>query len=141
MSEHYTGKLWDRGKCVAKHFSVIRRGKNIEATDGIHVLMAAIPSENGHFVRWRFVERYDGFADTEALKVFPMSKARAASQRHTEHGHHKITEILDATKASFHTDVDELIHAHLLREIEPDCIVLWLLFKAHSGASKACTFF
>ena len=25
--EHYAGKLQDRNKCVAKHFSVIRRGK------------------------------------------------------------------------------------------------------------------
>ena len=100
--EHYTGKLWDRDKCVAKHFSVIRRGKKSEAIDGIHVCMAAIPSENGDLVRWRLVsievnqyERYHGFADTQALKVFPMSIARAASQRHTEHGHHKITAILD----------------------------------------------
>ena len=40
-------------------------------------------------------ERYDGFADTQALKVSPTSKARAASQRHTEHGHRQITTILD----------------------------------------------
>ena len=124
-----------------KAFQCDSTGKKIDAIDGVHVLMAAIPSEKGHIVRWIFVERYDGFAETEALKVFPMSTARAASLRHTEHGHHNITEILDATKACFHTDVDELIHAHLPRETEPDCIVVWLLFKAHSGASKACTFF
>ena len=51
--EHYTGKLWDRNKCVAKHFSVIRRGKKCEAVDGTHVRMAAITSEKGHLVRWR----------------------------------------------------------------------------------------
>ena len=101
--------------------------------------MAAIPSENGDLVRWRLVnievnqyDRYDGFADTQALKVFPMSIARAASQRHTEHGHHNSTAILDATFACVHTDM-----AHPPREIEPDCIVVWLLFKAHSGARKA----
>ena len=142
--EHYTGKLWDRDKCVAKHFSVIRRGKESEATDGTHVRMAAIPSENGDLVRWRLgsieinqYERYDGFAEAQALKVFPMSVARAASQRHTEHGHHKMTAILDATFACFHTDMDELIRAHPPRETEPDCNVVWLLFKAHSGARRA----
>ena len=25
--EHHTGKMWDRDKCVAKHFIVIRRRK------------------------------------------------------------------------------------------------------------------
>ena len=75
--EHYTQKLWDRDKCFAKHFSVIRRVKKREATDGFHVRMAVIPSENGDFVRWRLVsievnqyERYEGFADTQALKVY-----------------------------------------------------------------------
>ena len=70
-------------------------------------------------VRWRLVsievnqyERYDGFADTHAVKVFPMSMARAASQRHTVHGRRKITAILDATLACFHKDMYELFHAH-----------------------------
>ena len=31
QDEHYTRKLWDQDKCVAKHFSVIRRGKKSEA--------------------------------------------------------------------------------------------------------------
>ena len=43
--EHCTGKLWDRDKCVAKHFSVNRRGKKSEAVDGTHVRMAKIPCE------------------------------------------------------------------------------------------------
>ena len=29
--EHYAGKLWDRNKCVAKHFIEIRRVKKTEA--------------------------------------------------------------------------------------------------------------
>ena len=29
--KHYTGKLWDRDKCVANYFSVIRREKKSEA--------------------------------------------------------------------------------------------------------------
>ena len=33
--------------------------------------------------------------------------------------------------------MDELIHALPPRETEPDCIVVWLMFKAHSGARKA----
>ena len=45
--EHYTGKLWDRHKCVAKHFSVIRRGNNSEAIEGTPGRLAAIPSEKG----------------------------------------------------------------------------------------------
>ena len=68
-------------------------------------------------MRWRFLsievnqhEEYDGFADTQAVKVFPMSMARATSQRHTVHGHRKSTAILDATVACFHKDMDELIH-------------------------------
>ena len=142
--EHYTGKLWGRDKCVAKHFSVIRRGKKSETVDGTHVHLAASPSEKGDLVRWRLDsievkqhERYDGFADTQALKVFPMPMARAACQRHTVHGHRKITAILDATKVCFFKELDELIHAHPPRETEPECIVVWLLFKAHSGARKA----
>ena len=86
LYEHYTGKLWDRDKCHARHFSVIRRVKKSEANGGTHVRMAAIPSEKGDFARWRLVsievnqhERYDGFADTQASKVFPMSTARVAS--------------------------------------------------------------
>ena len=75
------------------------------------------------FVRWKLVsievnqyEENDGFADTQALNIFPMSVARAASRCHTEHGHHKITAILDATMACFHTDMDELIRAHPPKE-------------------------
>ena len=82
-------------------------------------------------------ERYDGFADTQALKAFPLPTARAASQRHTVHGQREIIAILDATKACFHTDMDELVHADPPRETEPDCIVEWLLFKAHSGVRRA----
>ena len=33
--------------------------------------------------------------------------------------------------------MDRLIHEHPPRETEPDVIVVWLLFKAHSGARKA----
>ena len=58
-------------------------------------------------------KKYDGFADTQALKMFRTSKARAASQRHTEHGHLQITSILDTC---LHTNVNELIHAHPPRE-------------------------
>ena len=79
-------------------------------------------------------ERYEGFADTQTLRVFPMSTARAASQRHTEHRHRQITAILDTC---FHTDIDELIHAHPPRESGPECIVVGLLFTAHSGARQA----
>ena len=122
--EYCTRKLWDRNKCVAKHVSVIRRVKKSEAFDGAHGRMAAIPSEKGDFVRWRFVsievhhqrERCGGFADTQAVKVFLLSMARAASQRHTVHRHRKITAILDATIACFHKDMDGLIHAHPPRE-------------------------
>ena len=35
------------------------------------------------------------------------------------------------------TDMDELIYAHPSRGAEPDCIVVWLLLKAHSGARRA----
>ena len=100
-------------------------------TDGIHVRMVAIPSENGDLVRWRLVsikviqyEWYDGFADTQALNVFPMSIARAASQLHTEHGHHTITAILDATFVCFHRDMDQLIHEHPPRETQPEGVVV-----------------
>ena len=74
---------------------------------------------------------------THASVVFPMSMARAASQRHTVLGHRKITGILDAAIACFHPDMDELIHAQPSRETEPECVVVWLLFKAHSGARRA----
>ena len=115
-----------------------------EDIDGTHVRMAAIPSGKGDLVRWRLIsvdvsqhERYDGFADTQAVKVFPMSMARAARQRDTVHVHRKITAILDATIACFHTDMDELIHAHPPRETEPECTVVRLSFKAHSERRAA----
>ena len=86
--------------------------------------MKAIPSGKEHLVRWRLGsievnqhERCYGFADNQALNSFPMSSARAASQRHTEHCHRRITAILDSTLACFHTDMDELIHAHLQKKV------------------------
>ena len=113
--EHYTGEWWDRDKCVAKHFSVIRREKKGEAADGIHVRMAAIPSENGDLVCWRLVsievnqyERYDVFADTQALKVSPERQVNVT--RCTD-----ITRLLQSwtlLKHVFHTNMDELILAH-----------------------------
>ena len=99
--------------------------------------LTAIPSEQGDLVRWELGSIEVNQHETQALKVFPMSTARAASQRHTEHERHKSTAILDTTFACFDTDMDELIHAHPPRETEPDCILVWLLFKAHSGARKA----
>ena len=134
--EHHTGMLWTETSALQSIFSVIRRRKNSEAVHGIHVRMAAIPSENGDFVRWRLVsiegnqyERYDGFADTQALKVFPVdckgsrstSHRARTSQDYCNHGRHF---------ACFHTNMDELIHAHPPRETDPDGIVVWLLFKA-----------
>ena len=67
-------------------FSVIRRVKKSEAIEDTRLHLAAIPSEKGDLVRWRLgriefkqYEKYDGFE----LKVFPTSRARATSQRHT----------------------------------------------------------
>ena len=78
-------------KSVAGHQAEIRRVKKSETVEDTHVRLAAIPSEKGDFVRWRLVsievnqhEWYDGFADTQAVKVFPTFKARTASQRHTD---------------------------------------------------------
>ena len=79
--EHCDGKLRDRNKHVVKYFSVIRRGKKSEGSDCTQMRMAAIPSEFENLVR------LGGFADAQALKVFSMSTATAASQRHTEHVH------------------------------------------------------
>ena len=131
QSEHYTGKLWYRNKCVAKNFNVIRRRKKSEPIDYMHGRMAAIPSEKGDLVCWRLGsielnqhEMYAGFADTQVVKVFPISIARTASQRRTEHGHRNSSAILDVIGACFHTDMDELIHAHPQRENEPDGIVV-----------------
>ena len=113
---------------VAEYFSVIRRGKKSEDNHGTKMRMAAIPSEVENLVCW------NGFADAQALKVLPMSTARAASQRHTEHVHRKSTAILDAC---FHTDMNELMHTHPPRETEPEGNVVWLLSKAHIGARSA----
>ena len=83
--EHCDGKLGDRNKHVAKYFSVIRRGSNCT-----QMRMAATPFEVENLVRW------NSFADTPALKVSSLSKARAACQRHTEHVHRKSTAVVDA---------------------------------------------
>ena len=100
---HCDGQLGDRIKHVAENFSVIRRGKS-EDIHGTQMRMAAIPSEVENLVCW------NGFGNAQALKVLPRSTAKAASQRHTVHGNHKITAILDATLTCFHTDMNELIH-------------------------------
>ena len=91
--------------------------------------VAAISSEKGDFAHWRLdsieinqYEKYDGFADTQAVKVVPTSKARATSQphTHTEYGHRMMIAIMDAAFACFHTNMDELIHAHTPRETVSD---------------------
>ena len=51
--EHHARMLWALNKYIAKHVSGIRRAKKSETIDGTHVRVAAIPSENGDFVRWR----------------------------------------------------------------------------------------
>ena len=87
--EHHTRKLQDRDKCFAKHFK--------------QLMALIIPSEQrrpwavGTFQYWSKYERYDHFADTQTLKAFPMSIAKATSQRHTEHRHHKITATVDVS--------------------------------------------
>ena len=95
---------------------------------------------------WRLVsievnlyERYDGFTDTQALKVFPMSTARAASQRHTEPGHHKITAILDASVACFHTDIgmNWFMNIHQEKLSQSVLVGIQSLSKVHSGARRA----
>ena len=48
--EHFSRKLWDRHKHVAKYFSVIQRGKKSETVEGTQVRMAAIPAEKGDLV-------------------------------------------------------------------------------------------
>ena len=103
-----------------KEFSVIRRVKKSEAINGIHVRMAAIPSEMGDLARWRLVnmevnqhERYDGFADTQDGKCFP---CRWQEQQVNVT---QLVTILDGAIACFHTDMDDLIHAHPPRETKP----------------------
>ena len=151
--DYYTGKLLDRTKYIAgrdkelqqmEDFSVVRRVKKSEATNGKHVRMKIIASEKGDIVRWRLVsmevnnhERPDVFAGTPSLKVFRMLIAKAASHRHPEHGHRKIIAILDAAVAFFHAEMDETIYAHPPREAEADPTVVWLLLKARYGTRKA----
>ena len=139
--QHYIGKLGDGNEHVAKHFGVIRRKKKSESIDGTKRRMAAVLIEAGNLGSWRFVnskvnqiERYDEFADAQAVKVFLISMARAASQRLTELGHRKRIAILDAC---FHADMDELIHGRPPQETESWCIVVQLLLRAHVGARRA----
>ena len=98
---------------------MIRRVKKSEATDGTHVRMKIIAHKKGDFVRWRLVsmevnqyERHDVFAGTPALKVFRTLIATAASQRHSEHGHRKISAILDVAVAFLHAEMVDVIYAH-----------------------------
>ena len=73
-------------------------------------------------------ERHDVLADTPALKAFRMLIAKAASHRHTEHGHHKVIATLDAAVALFfHADMDEVVYAEPPAEAEPGRTVVWLL--------------
>ena len=95
-------------------------------------------------MRWRLVsievhqyERHDVFAGIPALKVFRMLIAKAASQRHTEHGHRKIIGTLDVAVAFFHADMEDVNCGHPTAEAEPDRTVVWLLLKAHYGTGKA----
>ena len=63
--------------------------------------------------------------------------AKAASQRHTEHGHRKIIATLDAAVAFFTQTWMEVIYAHPPAEAEPARTVAWLLLKSHHGTRKA----
>ena len=110
--DYCTGKLLDRDKYNAgrtkeldqmEAFGVILRVEKSETIDNTHVRMKVIASEKGDRVRWRLVsmevnqhERHVVFAGAPALKVFRMLVAKAASHRHSEHGHRNIIAILDA---------------------------------------------
>ena len=66
--EHYTGKLWNRDKCVAKHCGVLRQGNENETIDETRVRLAPTPSEKADFKQWTIVsggvnqhERYKSF--------------------------------------------------------------------------------
>ena len=148
--DQHTGKLRNQDKYIAerkkgfdqmKGFSVTRRVKRSEVTDGTHVRMRAMASEKGDRVCWMKVnqhERHEVDAGTNVLKRLQLSIAGAASQRRTEHGHRKITTILDTAIAFAHTlpavtNTEELIYAHSSREAEPDCFIVWLLLKALYG--------
>ena len=91
-------------------------------------------------MRWRLVSmevNQHERAGTPALKVFRTLIATAASQRHSEHGHRKISAILDVAVAFLQADMLDVIYAHPPAEAEPDRTVVWLSRKAHYGTRKA----
>ena len=70
-----------------------------------------------------------------------MLTARTTNQSQTECGHRKNATILNTTVVFLHTlvtvtDMEELIHAHPPREIDPENMIVWLLFKTRSGAAR-----
>ena len=146
--EQYTGKLWDRDKCVAKYCGGLRQGKANETIDETHVRTTAILSDEVDGKHWHIVrsgvdhhERYQSFADTQASKEVPMLTTRTTNQSQTEYGHRKNTTTLNTTIVFLHTlvtitDMEELIHAHPPRETDPEDMIVWLLFKTRSGAAR-----
>ena len=109
--EQYTGKLWDRDKCVAKHCGVLRQGNEYETIDEIHVRTTTILFDEVDVKHWKIVssggvnqhERYRSFGDTQASKEVPMLTTRTTDQSPTEYGHRKNTTILDTSIVFLHS--------------------------------------
>ena len=127
--DHYTEKLQDRDKCIAKRkkveaFSVIRRVVKSEALEGTHVRVKEIGMSSYEFVD--FVHRKVDKVIKRIGVVNLMERRDGWSQRR---------QIDHVT-----TDMDELIHAHPPRKAER----LWQEFvrsevfmKAHWNAEAS----
>ena len=125
--DHYTRKLLDRHKYIAERkkeldqveaYCVIRRVKKSEATHGTHVRMKEIGKLRYEFEE--FVHRKVDKVIEEIVQVKLMEKRDDTSQqRQTD----RVV-----------TDMDEFIYAHLPRGAEPDCAVVLLLLRTHTGA-------
>ena len=109
--------------------------------------MKIIAHNKGDLVRWRLVsmevnhyERHDVFAGIPALKVFRMLIAKAASHNHPEHGHRKVTAILDLAFTVFHADMEDNTNAHPPAEAEPDRIVVWYFDEGSFWHAESGTF-
>ena len=76
-------------------------------------VMAALRSIN--------TKKYEEFRRHASIESGSHVKGKSSkSTSNTEHGQRKIIAIMDATMACFHTNMDELIHAHTPRETVSD---------------------
>ena len=130
---------------ASQHISVwFDGGRKVQALMVLRCVWQRSHLKRVDLVSWRLgstevnqYEKYDGFTDMQTSKVFLTWKARATSQRHTEHGHRKIIAIMDATTAMFPHQHGRMDSCTSILDCEFwGSSLIW--FSSHCGCTSIC---